>query len=83
MGFARRDTVCRLMAPPRGLWLTVIELSSHAQQADAGTAGPPEEPALAWFREAKFGLFIHWGLYAVPAGEWKGQPIPAASASGS
>ena len=27
---------------------------------------------LAWFREAKFGLFIHWGLYAVPAGEWEG-----------
>jgi alpha-L-fucosidase len=29
-----------------------------------------------WFREAKFGLFIHWGLYAIPAGEWKGQPVP-------
>ena len=24
-----------------------------------------------WWREAKFGMFIHWGLYAVPAGEWK------------
>jgi len=31
---------------------------------------------MRWFREAKFGLFIHWGLYAVPAGEWKGQAIP-------
>jgi alpha-L-fucosidase len=30
---------------------------------------------MQWFREAKFGLFIHWGLYAIPAGEWKGQPI--------
>jgi len=27
---------------------------------------------LAWFHEAKFGMFIHWGIYAVPAGEWKG-----------
>ena len=26
---------------------------------------------MAWFREARFGLFIHWGVYAVPAGEWK------------
>jgi alpha-L-fucosidase len=26
---------------------------------------------LKWFREAKFGMFIHWGLYAVPGGEWK------------
>jgi alpha-L-fucosidase len=27
---------------------------------------------MAWFREARFGLFIHWGIYSVPAGEWKG-----------
>ena len=26
---------------------------------------------MAWWREAKFGMFIHWGLYAIPAGgEW-------------
>src|SRR5499427_234169 len=38
---------------------------------------PPktQDEKLQWFREAKFGLFIHWGLYAIPAGEWKGQPI--------
>lgn len=24
-----------------------------------------------WWREARFGMFIHWGLYAVPAGEWE------------
>jgi alpha-L-fucosidase len=28
---------------------------------------------MAWWREARFGLFIHWGLYAIPAGEWQGQ----------
>ena len=27
---------------------------------------------MAWWREAKFGLFIHWGVYAVPAGSYKG-----------
>jgi len=26
---------------------------------------------MAWWRDARFGLFIHWGLYAIPAGEWK------------
>ena len=31
-----------------------------------------KEARLNWFREAKYGLFIHWGLYAIPAGEWKG-----------
>jgi alpha-L-fucosidase len=28
---------------------------------------------MAWWRQARFGMFIHWGLYAVPAGEWKGE----------
>lgn len=28
---------------------------------------------MEWFREARFGMFIHWGLYSVPAGEWKGK----------
>jgi alpha-L-fucosidase len=30
---------------------------------------------MAWFREAKFGMFIHWGVYAVPAGTYKGKQI--------
>ena len=34
---------------------------------------------MAWFREAKYGLFIHWGLYAIPAGEWKGKPVRPSS----
>ena len=29
---------------------------------------------LHWFKDAKFGLFIHWGLYSQTAGEWKGHP---------
>jgi alpha-L-fucosidase len=28
---------------------------------------------MQWWRDARFGLFIHWGLYAVPAGEWNGK----------
>jgi len=29
------------------------------------------ERRMAWYREARFGMFIHWGLYAIPArGEW-------------
>ncbi|MGH2347415.1 MAG: alpha-L-fucosidase [Chloroflexota bacterium] len=34
------------------------------------------DPRLDWFRDAKFGMFIHWGLYAIPAGEWQGREIP-------
>lgn len=28
---------------------------------------------MAWWRESRFGLFIHWGLYAIPAGHWDGR----------
>ncbi|MDP4209001.1 MAG: alpha-L-fucosidase [Bacteroidota bacterium] len=30
---------------------------------------------LAWWREARFGMFVHWGIYSLPAGEWKGKPV--------
>ena len=30
---------------------------------------------MKWWREARFGLFIHWGLYAIPAGAWGGKTI--------
>ena len=29
-----------------------------------------------WFPTAKFGMMIHFGLYSLPAGEWKGQRMP-------
>jgi alpha-L-fucosidase len=32
---------------------------------------------MAWWREARFGMFIHWGVYAVPAGKYKGENIPS------
>lgn len=35
-----------------------------------------KEQRLKWFREARFGMMIHWGIYSVPAGEWKGKLIP-------
>lgn len=33
---------------------------------------------MQWFRDAKFGMFIHWGLYAIPAGKWDGTYAPGA-----
>jgi len=34
-----------------------------------------EQTPLEQFQDMKFGLFIHWGLYALPAGEWKGEYV--------
>ena len=38
--------------------------------------GAHGDERLKWWREARFGMFIHWGLYALPAGEWKGEQMP-------
>ena len=29
-----------------------------------------------WFKQAKYGMMIHWGLYSIPAGEWREKRIP-------
>lgn len=39
------------------------------------TEEKPRDTRLKWFDEAKYGLFINWGLYSIPAGEWKGEKI--------
>jgi alpha-L-fucosidase len=44
---------------------------------------PAETPAqrdarMAWWRDARFGLFIHWGAYAVPAGSYRGERVNTA-----
>jgi alpha-L-fucosidase len=57
---------------------TAVALAAiaSAQNLPRPLPAPASQDAkMKWFREAKFGLFIHWGLYAVPAGEWKGQPV--------
>lgn len=30
---------------------------------------------IQWWRDARFGMFIHWGIYAKPGGEWKGKTV--------
>ena len=50
---------------------------AESQMETLAQLGTPEEvqeqARMAWWREARFGMFIHWGLYAIPAGEWKGE----------
>ena len=50
--------------------------ASKANRTAYNPAIHKDDPRLAWFREAKFGFFINWGLYSIPAGTWKGQQIP-------
>jgi hypothetical protein len=41
------------------------------------TQAPQGDQRMQWWRDARFGMFIHWGLYAVPAGEYQGKRAKA------
>ncbi|HTH00700.1 MAG TPA: alpha-L-fucosidase, partial [Vicinamibacterales bacterium] len=56
--------------------LSILTLAVTAQTPPPRPPDPAREKRLEWFREAKYGLFIHWGLYAIPAGEWQGKRSP-------
>src|ERR1022692_2024815 len=60
----------------RGIAAAVLTcLCASAAIAQTTSTPMSQDERMKWFREAKFGLFIHWGLYCIPAGEWKGEPI--------
>src|SRR5437016_237486 len=59
------------------------EESQQTQKAAPAAEVPPpdHERRIQWWREAKFGMFIHWGLYSVLGRqefsmEFEGIPIP-------
>jgi len=53
----------------------VLGWVSAARAALPGETPEQIDRRMAWWREAKFGMFIHWGIYSVPAGEWKGKQM--------
>ncbi len=64
-----------------GLLCLVGGLRAAAAEPSTSTTPAPEmkeqrDARMAWWREARFGMFIHWGPYAVLAGEYDGKKIP-------
>jgi alpha-L-fucosidase len=63
------------------IFLFILNLISSAQQTKAKSflseTKSQREQRMKWWEEARFGLFIHWGLYSVPAGQWKGDTTHA------
>ena len=51
---------------------------SKAQKTTAVQMKESETP-MDWFKEAKFGLFIHWGPYSLIEGEWNGKQVKVGS----
>lgn len=48
-------------------------------QYGAGRGARREDPTMRAFRADRFGQFVHWGLYAIPAGTWQGRTIEFAA----
>ncbi len=59
------------------LALPCVSLPARAQEkpAPAKETAKEKDARMAWWRDARFGMFIHWGLYAVPAGVWDGKNV--------
>ncbi len=60
----------------------VISCVGAIASAAASEAKPPvretlaqRDERMAWWREARFGMFVHWGLYSGLAGTWEGEPV--------
>lgn len=59
-------------------WFTNIAPSAAAADALPAETAQERDARLEWWRDARFGMFIHWGVYAVPAGEWNGKAVNTA-----
>lgn len=60
-----------------GLTLAVL-LAGCGPEARIGRAEKKpltDDERMEWWRDARFGMFVHWGVYAVPAGTYKGKRI--------
>lgn len=51
--------------------LPCLHYSTGAQEISK-----PSEDQVTWFKEARFGMFIHWGLYSVLGGSYGGRTMP-------
>jgi len=60
-----------------GLSLAALACSTATAQNASSRAetAAQKDARMAWWRDARFGMFIHWGLYAVPAGTWHGERV--------
>ena len=62
-----------------GILSLLISCTQPQKEQPKNEASVKQDKKMEWWREARFGMFIHWGLYSIPAGEWKGERIPGIS----
>ena len=58
------------------LLISALLATRGAAQPSATETKAQRDARMAWWREYRFGMFIHWGAYAVPAGTYNGARVP-------
>lgn len=53
--------------------LLLLSSTAFSQKMNSQETKAEKEKRMQWWDDATFGMFIHWGLYAVPAGEYNGK----------
>jgi alpha-L-fucosidase len=53
--------------------ILIAMVGSTMSPISGAARSQPNGDRMAWWRAARFGMFIHWGLYAVPAGDYNGK----------
>ncbi|TWT81466.1 Alpha-L-fucosidase [Planctomycetes bacterium CA13] len=53
--------------------ITRIFLATLTLALLAPPASAQDDSHMQWWRDARYGMFIHWGLYSIAGGEWKGK----------
>ncbi len=51
--------------------LVFYSFNGQTQNVEAKILTEENSPKMKWWKDAKFGMFIHWGIYSVPAGKWE------------
>ncbi len=59
--------------------LLAFNSCDHSKKSESNVDVANSDDKMEWWRDARFGMFIHWGLYSIPAGEWNGVRIPGIS----
>jgi alpha-L-fucosidase len=55
--------------------LLMLLAACGAIAGGAGETRAGRDARMAWWRDARFGMFVHWGLYSGLAGTWDGKPV--------
>src|SRR5690348_3445234 len=58
-----------------GFALVLASMPLSPLLAQSAQTPPRAKAKMAWWENARFGMFIHWGLYSEAAGYWEGKPV--------